>query len=301
MLLRIKKPAPIISDSLIAVVSPSGPVNKGNILIATDSLKKYGFKFELLKNLFEKDDYLAGSDRDRFSDLKEAFLDNKYGAIICSRGGYGSMRILDALSKLRLTKVKPFFGFSDITALHIFLNRQGWVTFHSPNLNGLSRLNQKSKRFFVDILKNNVDFTKVTYKAKFIINRGIANGRLIGGNLSIISSLSGTRFDIGLKDKILFIEDVDEKPYRLDRMLTQLRLRADFQYLRGIVTGRFNGCGREKEILKVLRCCLGGTNIPVLYGIDAGHVRENLVLPLNIKYILNAKRGLLIPQEKPFL
>lgn len=286
---------------MIAIVSPSGPVERKNILNSIDRLKRYGLEFKILPGTFKKEGYLAGSDSIRLSALKEALTDKQYGAVICSRGGYGSMRLLDAISRIKQIRVRPFFGFSDITALHMFLNNLGWVTFHSPNLNGFLRLKRNSQRLFIEALKGDLDFTKMEYRAEQVIKKGISKGRLIGGNLSIFSSLSGTRFDPDLRQKILFLEDVDEKPYKIDRMLTQLRLRADSNKLKGVVFGRFCGCGTKEEIVRIITHFAKNMDIPIVYGIKAGHIMDNLVLPLNIEYLIDTRKRVVIPQEKPFL
>lgn len=298
---RIKKPYRRRPQGIIAVVSPSGPVERKNILNSIDKLKRYGLEFKILPGTFKKEGYLAGSDSIRLSALKEALTDKRYGAVICSRGGYGSIRLLDAISRIKQLRVRPFFGFSDITALHIFLNNLGWVTFHSPNLNGFLQLKRNTQRLFIEALKGDLDFTKMEYCVERVIKKGISKGRLIGGNLSVFSSLSGTRFDPDLRQKILFLEDVDEKPYRIDRMLTQLRLRADFNKLKGIVFGRFCGCGSKEEIIRIITQFAKDIDIPIVYGIKAGHIMDNLVLPLNIEYLIDTRKRVVIPQEGPFL
>ncbi|MCX7958243.1 MAG: LD-carboxypeptidase, partial [Deltaproteobacteria bacterium] len=247
------------------------------------------------------DGFLAGSDEERFSDLKGALLNKRYKAVLFSRGGYGSARLLSKLSEIKSLKPKPLMGFSDITALHIFFGRLGWITFHSPNLNGFSELTKSAQDFFFDIITGVTDFREIEYRAEYRLSGGSTEGILAGGNLSIISSLSGTRFDIDLKDRILFLEDTNEESYRIDRMLTQLSLREDFKYLRGIVFGRFSGLRDKDNLNKILFQFSRKAGKPAVSGIDAGHVKDNMILPLNSRCLLDASKRLLLPLEKTFV
>ncbi|MCX7943774.1 MAG: LD-carboxypeptidase [Deltaproteobacteria bacterium] len=292
---RIKK------GDVFAVVSTSGPVSKRDIKKSVSVFRKNGFELRLLSSVFKRDGYLAGSDEDRFFDLKDALLNEEYKAILFSRGGYGSMRLLSRLSTVKLLSPKPIFGFSDTTALHVFFNRLNWITFHSPNLNGFFNLSSYAKNLFFNIITGKVDFREIRYKAILKLYGGRAEGILIGGNLSMISALSGTRFDIDLRDKILFIEDIGEKPYRIDRMLTQLTLREDVRYLRGIVFGKFTDCGDGLVIKRILSEFSYKIKRPAIYGIDVGHIKNNMILSLGTNYLLHADKKLLIPLERVFL
>ncbi len=286
---------------VIAVVSPSGPVKREKIKKSASVFKRNGFFLKFLPSVFKRDEYLAGSDNERFEDLCEALKNKQYKAVLFSRGGYGSMRLLERLSNIKNMSPKPIFGFSDITALHIFFGRLGWITFHSPNLNGFSELSKRAQRFFFDVITKRVDFREIEFGSGESLRGGVAEGILIGGNLSIISALSGTKFDIDLRGKILFLEDVDEQPYRIDRMLTQILLRKDVRYLRGIVFGHFSNCGREELLIRILLEFANKIKKPVIYGIDSGHIKNNLVLPFNTRCRLNASKGYLSVLERIFL
>ncbi|MGB9600057.1 MAG: S66 peptidase family protein [Myxococcota bacterium] len=285
---------------LIAVISPAGPVKRGKIFKNIRIFEEKGYRIEFLPSVFKKTGYLAGSDKERLNDLREALTNPEYDAVICARGGYGSVRLLESLSKIQIKSPRPFFGFSDITALHIFLNNAGWVTFHSPNLNGFDELTETAKRHFFDFISGNYT-DPLRYKGKFTLYKGSTTGVLCGGNLSIISSLSGTRVDLRLGGKILLIEEVNEEPYKIDRMLNQLLLRDDIGGLRGIVFGKFKGCGKLKEIISLLKEFSQKLKKPAIYGIDVGHIRNNLLIPLNIEYSLNADKILLTSLDNPIL
>ena len=294
------KPERLRESDVLAVVSPAGRIEHNNGITKSGKIfQEWGIKVRLLKNVYNNDRYLAGSDRDRFKDLKTALEDSRYRGIICARGGFGSMRILRLLDTLRLESVKPFFGFSDITALHIFLNNKGWVTFHSPNLNGFYNLSERARRGFFRIVFG--ELKGLEYKGEYILRKGVVEGRLIGGNLSIISAMSGTEFDIDLRDKILLLEDVNEDLYRIDRMLTQLSLRPDVCSLKGVVFGKFRGCGRIKDLIYLFDEFVRRLKVPAIYGIDIGHIRDNLTIPLNIMYSLDASKCILVPLEEAFV
>lgn len=285
----------------IAVTSPAGPVKKNNLLKSAHLFERNGFRLNFLSSVYKKEDYLAGRDESRLKDIRMAFENNRYRAVLCTRGGYGSMRLLDALFGLEFKNPKPLFGFSDITALHIFFNRLGWITFHSPNLNNFSELSDKAQRFFFDTITGEIDFMSYAYRGKYSLFKGKTEGILTGGNLSIISSLSGTRFDIDLRNKILFLEDVNEEPYRVDRMLTQLLLRGDIKYIKGVVFGGFSNCGTTNRLKEILSDFAIKIRKPVIYGIDVGHITNNLILPFNIQYELDANNIYLRPLQRPFI
>ncbi len=285
----------------IAVVSPAGIVEKKEIDKSASIFKKNGLLIKYLPSVFKRDEYLAGSDDERYKDLRDALLNKEYKAILFSRGGYGSMRILERLNKTDFIYPKPLFGFSDITALHIFFNRLGWITFHSPNLNGFAELTENARRFFFDIIFGKVDFREVEYGAKDTLYSGIVDGTLLGGNLSVISALSGTKYDIDLRDKILFIEDVNEEPYKIDRMLTQLSLRSDIRYLKGVVFGRFSNCAKESLLSRIFMGFARSIKKPTIYGIEIGHIKNNLIIPFNVRCLINAKKGFLNILERIFI
>ena len=293
------KPHRLKESDTIVVISPAGCVKRGSILKSGRLFAMNGIRLKYLKSVFGRDRYLAGKDKDRLEDIRTAFSVERYRGVLCSRGGFGSMRILRGLGEFEFRDIKPLFGFSDVTALHIFFNNRGWITFHSPNLNGFYNLTERAKRHFFEVLLG--DVSRLRFEAEYTLKKGMVEGRLIGGNLSIVSAISGTEFDIDLRDKILLLEDVNEEPYRIDRMLTQLSLRSDISQLRGVVFGRFVGCGSGSELKDVFMDFIRRIDIPAIYGVEVGHIRNNLAIPLNIRYSLDASRCMLLPLEEPFL
>ena len=224
------KPKKLEIGDTIGIVAPASPADKDEIEKAYKKLTKMGFKVIVGKNCCDKNGYLAGEDEVRAENLISMFSNKDVDGIICLRGGYGTPRILDLLDyELIKNNPKVFIGYSDITALHIAFNQfSDLVTFHGPmaasdiakdfsNFSRDSLLNSVSNEEFNTLIKNATEEI-VT------INDGIAEGQIIGGNLTLITGTIGTDYEIDTKGKILFIEEIDEVPYKIDGMLNQLRL-----------------------------------------------------------------------------
>jgi muramoyltetrapeptide carboxypeptidase len=302
----------------IAFVAPAGELDEERMARARSRLEARGYRVVQREDLFAREGYLAGSDDRRAEELMAAFRDPDVAAIFPGTGGYGTMRILDRLDYGFIrAHPKMVVGFSDITALHAALNRHaGLVTFHSPNpmwgLGSPEGLAQLAERSFFRAVEGGADpwlFDAAGVAAPPAApaegrgdeagptpaplnswGRGKARGRLVGGNLSLISALEGTPYAVDTRDAILVVEDVREAPYRIDRMLRQLTLAGKLAQLRGAVLGQFTrNYDREDEQKRddprytvdgVLRQYFADAGIPVLVSFPLGHVRENLTLPL---------------------
>jgi len=232
--------------------------------------------------------YLAGSDERRLGELAAAFADQGSRAIFCARGGYGMMRLLPQLDGIALT-AKPVIGFSDITALHQLLQRQGLVSIHGPVLTQLSRLDARTHARLFELLESEAPAADLTGTETYV--DGTAEGPLVGGNLSVLTRLLGTPFLAPLAGAILLLEDVGERPYRLDRMWTHLALAGVFRQVRGIVLGDFTGC-EEKDAeysgADVLRELAAATGLPCAAGFPLGHGTQNQPVPLGVRVRLDA-------------
>jgi len=252
--------------------------------------------------------YLAGSDEARLKDLHEAFADTDIDAILCLRGGYGSPRLLDKIDfDLLRRNPKPFVGYSDITALHLAINRYaGFVSFHGPMLNAdlLGDKQAPTEASFFNLLRGQARAgSLLPHPVAFpltTIEPGIALGSLLGGNLSLIASTLGTPYEINTDGIILFIEDVNEPLYRIDRLLNHLRLAGKLENLRGVLVGDVAGvdfaalCALLKQTFEPLR-------IPVLAGWRSGHCDPNLTLPMGALVRLDAgARELTLAQDVVF-
>lgn len=284
----------------IGVICPSSPEPEENIKRDINKLKELGFKVKEGKHLYDKYGYLAGKDMDRASDFMDMFKDNDVDMILCYRGGYGSMRTLSLIDfNIIAQNPKIFVGFSDITTyLNEIALKHSLITFHGPmlssNLDDETTLNS-----LLDTLEKGTNPYTITNPEGKPINckiQGTTEGILVGGNLCLISSTLGTPYEIDTKDKILFIEDVKEEPYRIDRMLTQLLLAGKLQECRGFVLGQFTNCTlphyeRSLTLEQVLEDRLFSLNKPTLTGLEVGHGSPRLTLPIGAKVKLDCDNG----------
>lgn len=284
----------------IGLISPASPENALAIKNAILFLQNKGFNVVEGKHLYDKWGYLAGSDKDRATDVMDMFENNKVDMILCVRGGYGSSRILPYIDFDVIKKhPKIFAGFSDITVfLNSFYEKCGLTTFHSPM--GTSNLEdtQTLKSFMFSLMHGDKPYTiknPLGYLTK-CINSGTAEGNLIGGNLSLMCNSLGTTYETNMRDKILFIEEVGEAPYRIDRMLTQLILANKLQQCAGIILGQFKDCDlphyeRSLTLEEVLNDRLYNLDIPIFSGFCSGHDYPKLTLPIGARVNMNADCG----------
>lgn len=311
------QPPRLSRGGTIMFVAPAGDLDEERMMRAKEQLETSGYKVKMRQDLFAADGYLAGSDKRRAKELMQAFLDSEVDAIFPGTGGYGSMRIFDRLDweKIR-AHPKIVIGFSDITALHLALNRQaGLVSFHTPNpmwgLGNEEGMTPFTEEYFWKALLANDDVATHGYTIEIppdapqptTMGRGKAVGRLAGGNLSMISALEGTPFAVDTREAILLIEDVREAPYRIDRMLRQLQLSGKLQTLRGAVLGQFtrNYDREEDQMTEDPRFTVDGVleqyfeplKIPVLMNFPVGHHRYNASLPLGAMVEVDAEQGTL--------
>lgn len=336
-------PKPIFPKALrpgdtIMIVAPAKYLDEGRVSLAKQRLEAMGFKVRLPENLFRKHRFLSGTDEQRASELMNAFADPEVDAIFPGTGGYGTTRIVDKLDyDLIRRNPKVFIGFSDITGLHIAINQKtGLVTFHSPNpefgLGSEANLSPLASRYFWRALladhyggadslpapkgyrievnpsvggksEDSADYDDVPRVVT--IAPGNARGRLIGGNLSVLHALMGSSYEIETDGKILFLEDIGEAPYRVDRMLSTLRLAGKFDEVRGIILGAFTARKGEDawdddaSMNDVLRDYFDKLAVPVIANFPAGHVRENVTLPIGALVELNADQQTLKVLENP--
>ena len=248
------------------------------------------YRIEHGPGIFERHRYLAGSDERRLAELNVALADPQVRAVFCARGGYGATRLLK-----RLTGVAPpgspkaLVGFSDITALHLWLQAHGRRSIHGPVLTQLARLPAATAERLFTLLESPAPATPLQGSDTYV--RGVAEGVLLGGNLSVLSRMLGTPFLPALDGAILLLEDQGERPYRLDRMWTHLELAGVFARVRGIALGTFTSCEepqadyRSAEVLRELALATG---LPCAAGFPVGHGEVNEPLPLGVRVRLDA-------------
>lgn len=298
----LKRPKALKPGARIALVAPASEGSSpDDIAKAQAFITAQGWQPILMPNAKNKMGYLAGTDQERADDLNAAFKDPSYDGIICIRGGYGSMRILPLLDEKMIRRnPKVLMGFSDITALLVGITRKcGFVTFHGPNaltsddaysMESMLRAVTKAEAMGEILQPSPLPSEKYELKT---LAPGKAKGRLVGGNLTLLAHLVGTPWAADLKDSILFIEDVSEAPYRLDRMLSHMRLAGAFKQCRGVVVGQFARCDEADpdsawKVADVMQDRLSDLGIPVVSGWAIGHVRTKMTLPLGCVAELNA-------------
>jgi muramoyltetrapeptide carboxypeptidase len=298
---KFVKPPRLNPGDTLAVIAPAGVINENELKESVENIKKLGFEVVVGRNTLNRHGYFAGRDQQRADDVNEMFTDPDIKGIVCARGGYGAARILEMLDfELINRNPKVFIGYSDITILHIaFAKMAKLISFHGPV--GTSTYNEYSVENFRQVLMPG-KFLPVFYKAQndgttdedkmLVIRSGEAEGWLAGGNLSLLVSLIGTPYDISYDGALLYLEEVGEEPYRIDRMLTQLIQAGKLNKVAGIICGVFKNCTpREKEsginssfsLFEVLYDRLYDLHIPVLYGMSFGHLVNKIVLPFGVR------------------
>jgi muramoyltetrapeptide carboxypeptidase len=268
----------------IGIIAPAGPVSKSEILSTIETLEDRGYQIFHSPNLYQRENYLAGSDVTRVSDLHMMFRDNNIKAILCARGGYGTPRIIEKIDYDLIRKnPKIFIGFSDITAILLAIyNETELVTFHGPMAKGLVANGERNLDNLLKVLSSEGPI-ELSLANGISLKEGKAKGRLFGGNLSLISSLVGTRFLPPLDGEILFIEERGEPLYRIDRMLTHLRLSGLLGGLAGLIVGEFKDCDDTTAIDRLLKDRTADLEFPVLSGLPVGHGIENITLPIGLR------------------
>lgn len=291
---RLKK------GDLIGVCSPAGGIkNTSELDDFKTVLAQFDFKTKFSKNCSKKFGYFSGTDEERASDFMDLILDDEVKGIFFLRGGWGCARILPLLDFEAIKNhPKVIMGFSDITTLlNAITSKTGLITYHGPGAN--STWNDYSKNYIKKLL---VEAEAVSYEnlpsdsAISTYSSGIASGELFGGNLSVLSSLIGTDYLPDWNGKILFLEDVKEEPYSIDRMLTQLKLAGVFSQVNGIVLGNFRKCFAEEPdrsftLEEVFEQHFKALNIPVYYGAQIGHTRNKFTIPIGMNVEMNADNG----------
>lgn len=263
----------------------SSPSELDRIATAAAKIEERGFRVKLAANIASRATYLAGDDDVRLSSFHSAIHDDSIRAIFFARGGYGLSRILDRIDFRPFEKdPRPVVGFSDVTALHQALAAKGFASFHGPMLNSdfFDNLSPDHEEWLWQMLEGAAEMRWTFDDTASVIAEGSATGMLFGGCLSLTAALHGTPFDFWKDDGIWFWEEVGEPTYRIDRMLTTLRLSGRFDRLRGVLIGRLMDCGKSnpEELDRLLENFFGDLGIPVVRDLPFGHFGDNLTLPI---------------------
>lgn len=285
--------------SCIGIVAPAAACADFDYTPGIELLQKWGYKTKISKTLKVNEGYLAGSDELRASELNKFFADDEVDAILCFGGGYGCTRILDLLDyDLIRNNPKLLIGFSDITALHTAIGQNSrLVTIHGPMLKTLSRKpTQYTIASFCRGLRMSVPLGAFLLPKKHKLEAmypGRAFGKLVGGNLSVIAALCGTPYELKGENSILFLEDVGEDAYAIDRMLRQLWQNGLLKDIKGLIFGDFTHCQPNKQekyeftIKEVLQQYANLVKVPTIFNFPAGHERTNAFLPLGVNSTIN--------------
>lgn len=290
------KPRRLTQNGTIGLIAPASPVYiDSDFDKLVDTLKGFGFKLKIGAHAKDKNGYLAGKDEDRVADLHAMFLDDEVDGIICVRGGWGSNRILDKID-YNIIKENPkvFVGFSDITSLHLAIYKHtGLTTFHGPV--GKSDWNSFTWNHFKNVVidgeKDLITIPDYLKDHAYTITGGKASGKLLGGNLTVLSATLGSKYIPDWEDSILFVEDVGEDVYRIDRLLAHLSLTGILDKVKGFVFGQCLACDQPSNSLsleEVVKHHLASRQIPAFYGAMISHDSNNATIPIGIRAEIDA-------------
>lgn len=297
-------PKKLNKGDTIGIIAPSSPYKpkskeslKGELENIKKTVESFGYKVKMGKTCYlSYKGYLAGEDEVRAKDIELMFKDKEIDGILCLRGGYGTPRILDKINyDIIKDNPKVFIGYSDITALHIAFNQYcNLVTYHGIMASTSPTWDKFTYNSFMDMIDmdEKLIIENPANEELYTLFEGYVEGNIIGGNLSLIASTIGTDYEIDVKNKILFIEEVGENIYRLDRMLTQLELAGKFKDCKGIIFGDFEDCNKEKEddyeLYDLLLDRVEKYKKPCLYNLQSGHCMPMISIPLGVLCKLDA-------------
>ncbi|MDD2391126.1 MAG: LD-carboxypeptidase [Desulfobacterales bacterium] len=284
-------PRRLMPGDTVAIVAPASPVEPDRFARGVAVIRSMGYEVRIPDEICLKNGYLAGSDGQRAALLCRMMTDPGISAVFCARGGFGSMKLLPLLDyALIRANPKIFVGFSDITALvNVLSARCGWVTFHGPMVSTLADASARTLESLAGALSSDAAI-EIVAENPAVVKPGTASGRVVGGNLATLCHLLGTGYEPMLKGHILLMEETGEAPYRIDRMLTQMKLAGYLDGVAGVVLGGFDHCGSMSEISDLVAATFQDEDIPIVSGFEIGHGRNNLTVPIGLEAILDAGR-----------
>ncbi|MCF8093365.1 MAG: LD-carboxypeptidase [Desulfotignum sp.] len=281
----------LVKGDLMGVAAPCARFDQSRLNQGIACLKQLGFAVRIPEQIYEKKRYLAGDDLCRAAVINQLAADPDVKGIICARGGFGAMRMLTHLD-WDLIRIHPklFVGFSDATALLTAVMQQAGISvIHGPNLVSLAAPDAPTLDTFFAAVTGTL--TGVTADDGICLKPGLAKGVLAGGNLATLAHLVGTRFAPDFSGTVLFLEDVGEPAYKIDRMLSQMKMAGLFTHVSGVVTGEFCQCDQKQYLPEIFEDIFAEYNIPVLMGLASGHGRTNLSLAMGRQVLLDADAG----------
>ena len=308
----VLRPDALRPGNVIGLITPASPSFEGNRskIEAKLNLESLGFNVKFAKNILKKRGYLAGTVQERISDIHEMFADPEVKAIMAIRGGYGSAQLLPHLDyKLIKKNPKIFVGYSDVTSLLLGIHKKtDLVTFHGPM--ATSTFTDYTKKYFLDTLGktepvgliNSAQFSSGANPIDLVwsYNKGVGEGRLIGGNSTLLQTTIGTPYEFNTDEAILFIEEIGEEPYDLDRMLHHFKQAGKFDKCRGVFFDRLDSAkpanyepafNSTLSVEEIIEDVFKDFDFPVCVGFSIGHIKDKPTLPLGIKTRLDADKG----------
>ena len=295
-------PPPINKGDTIGLVAPAGSlISKDNFSSGLKILEQQGFQVKYNKSILLSKGYLAGSDQDRAEEFNRLWSDPEVKALLAVRGGYGCLRMLDLIDMKQIRRTpKILIGFSDLTVLlNAIHQKTGMVTFHGPVVTTLASIDKKSEKSFFNVLSGKTP-DEIKPSGLKIIKDGNAKGILLGGNLTTLVHMIGTPYEIPWEKAILFLEDIGELPYRLDRLLTHLDKAKRLHKIKGLILGTFTDEERkeksqlQKTVRTIILGLLKNKKIPIWENFPVGHSRRNMILPVGIKVHMDSSTGKLL-------
>lgn len=276
----------------IGVAAPAGHFNTEIFFQGISVLESMGFRVRVPNEIFSQSGYFAGTDALRADLLERLFKDDSVKAIVCARGGFGSVKTLPLLDfKIITDHPKILIGYSDISVLlNVFFEKSRLVTFHGPVVTSLANADRQTKEKMLTALTSD-ERIEIHARNPLCIQSGEAVGTVMGGNLATLCHLIGTPYMPSFSSRILVLEDTNEACYRIDRMLTQMKLSGSLEGIAGLALGTFEQCGRKDALYGVIENIFEGRSIPIAAGFDIGHGKRNMIFPVGIEATLDADKG----------
>lgn len=276
---KIIFPKPLKKGDTIAILSPAEIIDPEHVEHTIPVLESQGWKVKVMPHTYGKWGYNSGTPAERLADLEDAFLDPEVRAILCSRGGYGVVHLMDSLSRLPLQKdPKWVIGYSDISVLHALMSTNGIASIHASMTSHISKgAEDEDNKVLFEILRGQAP--AFTFEGHQYNRLGQCSGKIIGGNVAVIAELINTPYDIIEEDTILFIEDVSEPIYKIERIMYQLRLSGVLPRLRGLIVGQFTEYSADsnyKNMESMIYDMVKPYHYPVAFNVPIGHVSHNI-------------------------
>ena len=301
---NFKTPTALKKGSTIGVIAPASAAKRKPTRVGLKYLENQGYNVVTSTHLNKGTKYLAADDQTRIMHLENFLLNPEIDAIICVRGGYGMLRIIEKLDYEKIKAVNPkiLVGYSDITALQLsLLQKCGWVTFSGPMVasemgSGFSQFSENWLWKVLTLNKGSLNFQNPADDPIKIFNSGRAEGNLVGGCLSLVTPLLGTEFMPELENNILFLEDVGEPGYKIDKFLQTLKLHGVFDKISGLVIGKFSGTFKDNDkknftLEKLLTDTIPNINFPIITNFAYGHVNQRFTMPVGGKFRMDTDQG----------